>query len=378
MNLNSGLTSIGSEIYRGFENVLMGNGANTLIGTLGDNIMTGAAGSDTFTGAAGNDRQFGGDGNDRQFGGDGNDRLFGGDGNDRLFGGDGIAEVLAGGLGDDFFVARHAGTMIVENVGNGSADIVVAAVSFGLASDDNIETLTTIDAAATSAINLTGNALAQLIVGNAGDNRLEDGLGAADTLTGGKGNDTYVVRNAGTVIVEAAGGGTADQVLVSVSFALAANDNIKVLAITNSAGTKAIHLTGNVLRQSLTGNDGNNRLDGGAGSDSLTGANGADVFVFSTALGSSNMDTITDYSVASDRIEVDDAVFVGLTAGALGATAFSSNINGFATTASQRIIYETDTGFLWFDADGDGAAARVRFADLASGLVMAANEFLVI
>lgn len=49
-----------------------------------------------------------------------------------------------------------------------------------------------------------------------------------------------------------------------------------------------------------------------------------------------------------------------------------------ATTAAQRIVYETDTGFLWFDGDGTGAGARVQFAALAGGLAMTAGEFMVI
>ena len=41
-------------------------------------------------------------------------------------------------------------------------------------------------------------------------------------------------------------------------------------------------------------------------------------------------------------------------------------------------MYETDTGFLWFDQDGNaGGFARVKFADLAAGLLMAASEFAV-
>ncbi len=64
-----------------------------------------------------------------------------------------------------------------------------ASVSFVLAADDDIETLTTTDALATTAINLTGNGLAQTITGNAGANILNGG-GGNDTLGGGAGDDT--------------------------------------------------------------------------------------------------------------------------------------------------------------------------------------------
>ena len=73
-------------------------------------------------------------------------------------------------------------------------------------------------------------------------------------------------------------------------------------------------------------------------------------------------------------------MFAGLAAGALAAAAFATNLTGLATTTLQRIIYESDTGDLWFDADGSGAGAtRVRFADLAGGLAgMTQSEFTVI
>ena len=60
------------------------------------------------------------------------------------------------------------------------------------------------------------------------------------------GNDTYYVDNAGDMVNEAAGGGT-DQVLTSVSYTLAAGQEIEALSTTNSAGTGAINLTGNAF-----------------------------------------------------------------------------------------------------------------------------------
>lgn len=329
---------------------------------------TGNAFLNTITGTTGANLLFGLDRNDSLSGSDGNDSLDGGIGND----------ILNGGAGNDTFVVDAAGDIIEEIVGGGTADRVNASVTFVLAADDSIEILATTSAAGTTAINLTGNALAQSITGNAGVNRLEDGLGAADTLTGGVGNDTYVARNAGTLIAEGVGAGTSDRVSVSMSFVLVADDGIEVLSTTSSAGTTALNLTGNAIAQAIVGNAGINRLNGGAGSDTVTGGLGADVFVFTSTLGATNVDTIADYSVTDDRIEIDDAVFGSVLAGALAATAFSSNLTGLAATAAQRVIYETDTGFLWFDADGTGAGAGVRFANLTVGVVMAASEFTVI
>ena len=82
--------------------------------------------------------------------------------------------------------------------------------------------------------------------------------------------------------------------------------------------------------------------------------------------------------MAADLILLKNAIFLGLVAGALLGTAFSSSTDGIATNTTDRIMYETDTGFLWYDADGNSAGLRVKFADLAGRLVMAAGEFAVV
>ncbi len=69
------------------------------------------------------------------------------------------------------------------------------------------------------ALNLTGNNFANDIRGNNGNNGLNGGVGA-DTMRGFAGNDSYIVDNAGDVVIEAVGGGT-DTVFASVSYTLA-------------------------------------------------------------------------------------------------------------------------------------------------------------
>ena len=79
-----------------------------------------------------------------------------------------------------------------------------------------------------------------------------------------------------------------------------------------------------------------------------------------------------------DTIWLEDSVFAGLGLGALGAAAFVANTSGQATTAAHRLIYESDTGALFFDEDGTGATARIQFATLGTGLALTAADFLVI
>ena len=53
-------------------------------------------------------------------------------------------------------------------------------------------------------------------------------------------------------------------------------------------------------------------------------------------------------------------------------------IGAAAADATDRIIYNSGTGNLFFDQDGTGAAAQVLFADLATGLALTNNDFFVV
>jgi Ca2+-binding RTX toxin-like protein len=318
-------------------------------------------------------------GKDTLFGGDGNDTLYGGGGND-LLRGDAGDDLMDGGRGDDHFYVDSANDRIVERAGEGELDRVSTNTTYTLGALAEVDLFTTTQSTGTAAINLTGNRFSQSIVGNDGANSLSDGGGPGiDILLGRDGNDIYLIRNPNSLIVEGAGKGNSDRATVGVSFQLAADDDIEQMRTVNSGATTAINLTGNALAQTMIGNAGANKLDGGAGTDTMTGAAGADAFCFSTALSAANIDDITDYSVADDRIEIDNAVFIGLTAGVLAASAFRANTTGQAGDTSDRIIYDTDSGTLYFDRDGSAAAfSRVQFATIDTGLALTASEFTVV
>ncbi|HBH72240.1 MAG TPA: type I secretion protein, partial [Synechococcales bacterium UBA10510] len=61
----------------------------------------------------------------------------------------------------------------------------------------------------------------------------------------------------------------------SVSFSLAAIDNVENLSLT---GTTGISGTGNSLNNTITGNSGANSIDGGDGIDTLIGGTGDDTY----------------------------------------------------------------------------------------------------
>ena len=241
--------------------------------------------------------------------------------------------------------------------------------------DLDIEFLEALNAVDTVALNLRGNALAQTITGNAGANDINSGGGAADTLRGLGGDDFYRVFNAADRVIEAIGQGTADRVVAAVSYALDKFSEIEVLATQNNAGIAAINLTGNDFGQRRVGNAGANVITGFGGHDTLVGGAGADTFVFFGDYNPTNTDLITDYSVAADQIRFDATDSAILPVGALAAAAFVTNITGLAQDASDRIIYQSNTGKLFFDADGLGGVAAVQFAQVTPNLGLSNAEF---
>ncbi|TKD18411.1 matrixin family metalloprotease [Rhodobacter capsulatus] len=138
-------------------------------------------------------------------------------------------------------------------------------------------------------------------------------------------------------------------------------------------------LRGGAGNDKLDGSTGNDFIDGSTGQDTLIGGAGQDTFLFNVAVTAANADRITDFSVVDDTIRIDRSVFGGIAAtGTLVASAFTKNTTGLATDALDRIIYETDTGSVWYDADGTGGTARVLVATLGTGLALTNADFFVV
>jgi Ca2+-binding RTX toxin-like protein len=129
----------------------------------------------------------------------------------------------------------------------------------------------------------------------------------------------------------------------------------------------------------LSGSHGNDRLDGGNDSDYLSGGYGADTFVFSSNLGAGNIDSINDFVSGVDQIWLSNtsgAPFAALPDGYLYAGAFDLIGDTTPVSADTRIMYDPDTGALYYDADGDGAGSSMQFATLVGHPMITASDLM--
>jgi Ca2+-binding RTX toxin-like protein len=198
-----------------------------------------------FVGGIGSDRLDGGAGNDVIYGETGSDTLFGGLGNDRLTGGDGV-DTLTGGSGNDAYFVDNNTDQVAEGA-LGGADAVFATVDYELAGGQEVEILRV---SGTDGLALSGNELANTLIGGTG----------TDTLYGGDGLDRLF------------GGDGADR------------------------------LYGGLHNDRLEGGSGDDTVQGGLGNDTLTAGTGVDTFLYSAGDGD---DRFSDFSAAQgDRVDL--------------------------------------------------------------------------
>jgi len=214
---------------------------------------------------------------------------------------------------------------------------------------------------------ITGLASADTIDGGDGADSISGGDGN-DFLTGGKGNDT-LDGGAATDTASYASASVAVTINLATtsgkSSSSAAND---VAAIGADTLKNLENIIGSGFGDKLTGDADANVLYGKLGNDTLTGGAGADVFVLDTATGSANVDTILDFTSASDKIQLSKAIFTA--AGSLGDLASAAFWSGAGVVAghdaNDRFAYNTSNGKLYYDADGNGAGAAVWIATLGT------------
>jgi Ca2+-binding RTX toxin-like protein len=123
-------------------------------------------------------------------------------------------------------------------------------------------------------------------------------------------------------------------------------------------------------------------LSGGGGNDSLTGGGGNDSFVFDVAPGVENADAVTDFASRADRLLLDDAAFANI--GARGRFAPKDDRFLAADGAisgedpEDRVVYDTSTGNLYYDADGSGGGSVQLIATFEGSPRIVATDVTVI
>jgi serralysin len=347
-----------------------------------------------------------------------------GDNADNVLVGTSGRDLMSGfGGNDTYFVS--AGDKLSDT---GGIDQVNSSASWNLGT--GFENLTLLG----GAVEGGGNSAANRIVGNDARNVL-NGRGGNDTLSGEGGNDVFNMSNGGeasygtdsidggdgmdtvdfganarsAVVADfgagfMSGGGTGG----SGSATIASIENLDAGAFNDSitgsdAGNKLYGaggndtLTGAEGNDTLRGGDGNDWLQGGfsfavsgsgTGNDILTGGGGRDSFVFNDAPNpflvppSATADLVTDFRSGTDSLVFDDNVFP--TAGPPGRYAAADPRFYAAAGAAQghdetdRIVYNTTTGELYYDPDGSGVAASQIIATLQNDPTVIATDIFII
>ncbi len=329
------------------------------------------------------------------------DSIFGLGGNDILDGGAG-ADMMSGGDGNDVYFIDDAGDTIIDTKGY---DVVNSVRSYTL--KIGLETLALIGDAAINGTgtgnndDITGNDNNNVLMGLGGNDQLAgnggndtlDGGPGADYMEGGAGNDIYVVNDVNDVADETSFlSNGIDLINASISYVL--DSELENLTLT---GTTALTGTGNEFNNVLNGNNGNNLLNGlggndslvgnggndtlsgGLGKDNLNGGVGQDKFLFNVAPGINNADTIIGYVAVDDTIVLENAIFTKLTAtGVINASNLVAKANPIAVDANDFLLYNTTTGVLSYDANGNAAGAAVQIATLSGAPALTATDFLIV
>jgi Ca2+-binding RTX toxin-like protein len=262
-------------------------------------------------------------------GGVGNDFLDGGSGNDRLHGGSGV-DTMVGGLGQDVYWVDNAGDVVQEalepgevDLGGASplpsdvADFVIAEASWAVTGGSRVEVLMAAGAlgasifqspvsATEAAINLTGGAFGEAIMGSGANNVLSGELGD-DNLFGSAGNDT-LLGGAGNDVLA---GGTGNDSLVGGD-----GDDVLAFAQPGSFSIAGLPVPADASLMRYTG--GNDTIDGGSGNDTLLLSG-----------------TVNDYTIT--RVSDTDFRFVAKTG---GETASVRNVEqlAFATLGTNPFV----------------------------------------
>ena len=317
------------DTFINFENVTGSNKADTLFGNTLNNLLQGLNGADVIDG---------GDGNDTIIGGNGGDTLTGGAGIDTL------SYVGSGGVTINLSANTATGSHATGDIISGFENLI------GSNGKDD----------------LVGSSGANAIFGFDGADIIRGGNGA-DTLNGGKGKDTLVYTGSALGVTVNLGANTASG---------GDADGDVIFGFENLIGSgQADTLTGSNAANVINGAGGADRIDGGGSLDTLTGGGGGDTFVLTRFQFS--RDTVTDFGLGADVLEIDAAAFgAGLAAGTLDPGQFV--LGTAAIDLDDRFIYDGATGNLFFDKNGLAPGGVKLIATFTNFAILDAGDFVIV
>jgi Ca2+-binding RTX toxin-like protein len=402
----AGSIDLSAKTLTSIDQIVGFNGANTIVGSAGADTILGGNNTDTINGGSGADVLSGGTGADSIVGGEGNDSITAGAGVDNVNGGDGDDVVAITAATDTGTTTGASGESLVG--GSGTDTLYFGdnggAVTFAVSGTDGdsylSDTYNTI---------LTEGGFEQIVI-ESGDILQISGT----DLTGQAIGINASAAGAANLSVYAESGATVNlSTLVFTAFGTfnAFDTGTDTVTITGQAGTE--NITGTSLADAilgaagadtLTGGNGADTITGGLGADSISGGNGADTFVMEDISAGANADTIIDFTAGAggDILQLDGDLD---SAGLAGTQAVSSltlvTVAGKADTAGQLIVdtianlgalgssignvsannnndfnyaIASDTGAVFYDADGDWTAGSEQIATLTiTGTLTAAN-----
>lgn len=307
-------------------------GANNL-GTI---IINGAGGDDKLGGSAGADVINGGAGNDLIVGNWGSDTLTGGEGNDNLNGGGGS---------DTYNVDAGTDNILGWNSVNDTLNVSAGATA-------NMITTYWFNQDISSLIYGPGVFVCWMMPPSDVPQNIsvENANNAGTIILTGQDGDDHLTGSAGVDVIS---GGLGSDVLI-----------------------------GNAGNDVINGDAGNDTIAGGAGNDTLTGGAGSDWFnlgILESTINStgfySGVDTITDFVSGVDKITV---IIDGNIAYSDIADQLVQGAGAVALDFNDHFIFDTETGALYFDADGNGLNQAVQFAILQGVTQLSADDFLTL
>jgi serralysin len=349
--------SVGGQGYAAFVNIefvdiVFRTGVSHVV--IASNLAVGV----NLAGGPGNDYVRAGASASYLSGMDGDDYLFGSSASEDLIDGGAGADRLNGGAGLRDMVSYYdSPSGVAINIANNTA-------SGGHATGDVIGGFESISGSFYADM-LIGNSDDNWLAGNGGADRIFGGAGndildgvAGSTLTGGVGDDHYIIHT-GATIVESANAGR-DSIASEVNYTLPQNfEDLSLLLL--SGATIAI---GNAAANEIWGNELGNIINGGAGADMMIGAWGDDIYVADNEhdnvveeidAGRDEIRTLVDYTRFGLMHNVENLTLLG-----------SGNLNGNGNAAANIFKGNSGNNIL----DGSDGADTVSYIHATSSVII--------